>query len=121
MSEPELPPSSEHFGSQPSKLDRPRLGFTTFVMGLGLVGLAFVLVTGAYRQVVTSYGTKALAQGPAKPDSGPPLVREGDRIVVPEGSSLRSKLTVEAGAEQEVRQTLVLPAVVEADPSRLVK
>jgi cobalt-zinc-cadmium efflux system membrane fusion protein len=91
------------------------------VTGLGLVGLAVVLMTGAYRQVVTSYGTRALAQGPAKPDSGPLLVREGDRIIVPEGSPLRSKLTVEAVAEQEIQRTLVLPAIVEADPSRLVK
>jgi cobalt-zinc-cadmium efflux system membrane fusion protein len=89
--------------------------------GLGLLALAVVLMTGAYRQVVTSYWTRALAQGPAKPDSGPLLLREGDRIIVPEGSPLRSKLTVEAVAEQEIRRTLVLPAVVEADPSRLVK
>jgi membrane fusion protein, heavy metal efflux system len=116
MSEPETPPSSEHSSSQPS-----RLGFTSIVTGLGLVGLAVVLMTGAYRQVVTSYGTRALAQGPAKPDSGPLLVREGDRIIVPEGSPLRSKLTVEAVAEQEIQRTLVLPAIVEADPSRLVK
>jgi len=116
MSEPETPPGSEHSSSQPS-----RLGFTSIVTGLGLVGLAVVLMTGAYRQVVTSYGTRALAQGPAKPDSGPLLVREGDRIIVPEGSPLRSKLTVEAVAEQEIQRTLVLPAIVEADPSRLVK
>jgi cobalt-zinc-cadmium efflux system membrane fusion protein len=90
-------------------------------MALGLVGLAAVLVTGAYRQIVTSYWTNALAQGPAKPDNGPLLVREGDRIIVPEGSPLRAKLTIEAVAEQEIRRTLVLPAVVEADPSRLVK
>jgi cobalt-zinc-cadmium efflux system membrane fusion protein len=90
-------------------------------MALGLVGLAAVLVTGAYRQIVMSYWTKALAQGPAKPDSGPLLVREGDRIIVPEGSPLRAKLTVEAVAEQEIRRSLVLPATVEADPSRLVK
>jgi cobalt-zinc-cadmium efflux system membrane fusion protein len=90
-------------------------------MALGLVGLAVVLVTGAYRQIVTSYWSNALAQGPAKPDSGPLLVREGDRIVVPEGSPLRAKLTVEAVAEQQIQRTLVLPAVVEADPSRLVK
>src|SRR5690349_12427795 len=116
MSEPESPPSSEHPGSQP-----PTIGFMSIVMGLGLVLLAVLLVTGAYRQVVTSYGTKALAQGPAKPDSGPLLIREGDRTIVPEGSPLRSKLTIEPVAEQEIRRTLVLPAVVEADPSRLVK
>jgi cobalt-zinc-cadmium efflux system membrane fusion protein len=91
------------------------------VLGLGLAGLAVVLVTGAYRQVGTAYWNKALAQGPAKPDSGPLLVRQGDRIIVPEGSPLRSKLTIAAVAEQEIRRTLVLPAVVEADPSRLVK
>jgi cobalt-zinc-cadmium efflux system membrane fusion protein len=34
---------------------------------------------------------------------------------------LRAKLTVEAVAEQEIRRSLVLPAIVEADPSRLVK
>jgi membrane fusion protein, heavy metal efflux system len=116
MSEPETPPSSEHRSSQPSTL-----GFTSILMAVGLLALAVVLVTGAYRQIVTSYGTKALAQGPAKPDSGPLLVREGDRIIVPEGSPLRSKLTVEAVAEQEIQRTLVLPAIVEADPSRLVK
>src|SRR5215470_19185586 len=111
MSEPESPLSS-----QPS-----RLGFTSIMAGLGLVGLAVVILTGAYRQIGTSYWTNALAQGPAKPDAGPQLVREGDRIIVPDDSPLRSKLTVEAVAEQQVQRTLVLPAVVEADPSRLVK
>jgi len=124
MSEPESPPSSEHSSSSSldhSRLDHSRLGFASIAMVLGLVGLAVVLVTGAYRQLVTSYWPKALAQGPAKPDSGPLLVREGDRIIVPEGSPLRAKLTVEAVAEEQIQRTLVLPAVVEADPSRLVK
>jgi cobalt-zinc-cadmium efflux system membrane fusion protein len=112
MSEPGLPPSSEQHS---------RLGFRSVLVVLSLLGLAGVLLTGAYRQIVASYWTKALAQGPAKPDSGPLLVREGDRIIVPEGSPLRAKLTVEAVAEQEIRRTLALPAVVEADPSRLVK
>ena len=111
MSEPETPPS----------LQQGRPGFASVLMTLGFLGLAVVLITGAYRQIGPSYWNKALAQGPARPDSGPPLVREGDRIIVPEGSPLRAKLTVEAVAEQQVQRTLVLPAVVEADPSRLVK
>jgi cobalt-zinc-cadmium efflux system membrane fusion protein len=111
MSEPETPPSP-----QPG-----RPGLTSILTTLGLLALAAVLITGAYRQIATTYWTKALAQGPARPDSGPLLVREGDRIIVPEGSPLRAKLTVEAVAEQEVKRTLVLPAVVEADPARLVK
>src|SRR5215468_9199384 len=111
MSEPETPPS----------LQQGKLGFASVLMTLGFLGLAVVLITGAYRQIGPSYWNKALAQGPAKPESGPLLVREGDRIIVPEGSPLRAKLTVEAVAEQEVKRTLVLPGVVEADPTRLIK
>src|SRR5206468_2945050 len=111
MSEPETPPSP-HPG---------RPGLASVLMTLGLLALAAVLITGAYRQIGASYWPKALAQGPAKPDTGPLLVREGDRIIVPEGSPLRAKLTIEPVAEQQVQRTLVLPAVVEADPSRLVK
>jgi cobalt-zinc-cadmium efflux system membrane fusion protein len=107
--------------SEPDNLNNSQqagLGLVPVLMTLGLIAFAVVLITGAYRQVGTSY---SLAQGPAKPDSGPLLVREGDRIIVPEGSPLRAKLTVEAVSEQQVQRTLVLPAVVEADPSRLVK
>jgi cobalt-zinc-cadmium efflux system membrane fusion protein len=55
-------------------------------------------------------------------DAGTPLlVREGNRITVPPNSPLRSKLTIEAVAAKNIQQTLVLPAVVEADPGHLVK
>jgi cobalt-zinc-cadmium efflux system membrane fusion protein len=111
MSEPETPHSSE----------KVKPSVTSVVATLALIGLAVVIITGAYRQVGLSHWNKALAQGPAKPESGPPLVREGDRIIVPEGSPLRAKLTIEPVAEQQIKRTLVLPAVVEADPSRLVK
>jgi cobalt-zinc-cadmium efflux system membrane fusion protein len=47
--------------------------------------------------------------------------RVGDRIVVPEGSPLRTLLTVAPPTIKEVARTLVLPATVEADPSRTVK
>jgi cobalt-zinc-cadmium efflux system membrane fusion protein len=49
------------------------------------------------------------------------FVREGERIRVPPDSPLRKKLAVEAVSEMQVQRTLVLPAVVEADPARLVK
>src|SRR3954469_20927427 len=51
----------------------------------------------------------------------PLLVREGNRVTVPPDSSLRSKLTIDTVAEKDIQQTLVLPAVVEADPGHLVK
>lgn len=47
--------------------------------------------------------------------------RVGDRIVVPDSSPLRTLLTVAPPTVKEVARTLVLPATVEADPSRTVK
>jgi membrane fusion protein, heavy metal efflux system len=49
------------------------------------------------------------------------FVREGEHISVPPNSPLRRKLAVEAVSEKEIQRTLVLPAVVEADPARLIK
>jgi cobalt-zinc-cadmium efflux system membrane fusion protein len=46
------------------------------------------------------------------------MVRQGDKILVPEGSSLRSRLAVEAASVQAVNPKLLLPAVVESDPAR---
>src|SRR6516164_9688630 len=57
----------------------------------------------------------------ASPWGGSQLVREGQQIIVPDGSPLRGKLTIDAVALREVQRNLVLPAVVEADPARLVK
>src|SRR5262249_20712010 len=51
----------------------------------------------------------------------PQFVREGARIIVPDGSPLRAKLAIEPVSQREVQRNLVLPAVVEADPARLVK
>src|SRR5262249_4511680 len=50
-----------------------------------------------------------------------PFSRIGDRIIVPDASPLRTLLAVAAPTMKEVARTLVLPAVVEADPSRTVK
>jgi len=62
----------------------------------------------------------------AGPEAGRPVVqagfsRVGDRIVVPAGSTLRTRLALEEPTMKEVAHTLVLPAVVEADPARTVK
>ena len=46
------------------------------------------------------------------------MTRRGTGIFVPEGSALRSRLTVAAVAAEEFASTLVLPAAVEADPAR---
>src|SRR5262245_57039035 len=94
---------------------------TNPVMALVLILLALILGTGAYRHLAKSSGNKALAQGPGRLQGGPHFIREGERIIVPEGSPLRGKLTIEPVGEKEIQRSLVRPAVVEADPGRLVK
>jgi len=60
-----------------------------------------------------------LLGAPAKGDEGPQLMlRQGDKILVPEGSALRNRLTVQAASEQAVSPKLVLPGMVESDPAR---
>lgn len=49
------------------------------------------------------------------------LVRDGTRIIVPEGSPIRGKLLIGPVGEREIQRKLVLPATVEADPARTVK
>jgi membrane fusion protein, heavy metal efflux system len=46
------------------------------------------------------------------------MVRQGDRILVPEGSALRARLSVMPAQTQPVSPNLVLPAIVESDPAR---
>jgi cobalt-zinc-cadmium efflux system membrane fusion protein len=77
-------------------------------IGLGLLFLAALLTHG--------FG---LFSGASKTEEPPALmVRQGDRIVVPEGSALRNALTVAPAAARPVNARIVLPAVVESDPAR---
>src|SRR5215470_7416547 len=87
------------------------------VLALFLVGVSVGAV--GYR-VAGSLSVRSGPQ-PAADQSVPQIVTEGQRMVVPDGSPLRNKLVVEAVAEKEVQRNLVLPAVVEADPARLLK
>jgi cobalt-zinc-cadmium efflux system membrane fusion protein len=49
------------------------------------------------------------------------VVRDGTRVVVPEGSPVWGKLTIGPVGTEDIQRKLVLPAVVEADPARTVK
>jgi cobalt-zinc-cadmium efflux system membrane fusion protein len=60
-----------------------------------------------------------LLSGSAKVAEGPVwMVRQGNKIVIPEGSPLRSRLTVAPASADSVSAKLVLPALVESDPAR---
>src|SRR5689334_14198179 len=87
----------------------------------GRPGMVFFLLLLA---VAAFAGYRLFVARPAVPpkvDNTPQLVREGQRIRIPEGSSLRDKLTVGPVTEAEIERNLVLPAVVEPDPARLAK
>src|SRR5580658_4088381 len=55
------------------------------------------------------------ASGSAQPDL---MTRQGERILVPEGSALRARLSVMPAQSQQVLPKLVLPGVVESNPAR---
>ena len=77
-------------------------------IGLGLLLLAALLTHG--------FG---LLGGAGKAEAPPALlVRQGDKIVVPEGSALRARLGIASAAAQPINPKLVLPGIVESDPAR---
>src|SRR5215471_17760752 len=87
----------------------------------GLV-LALLLIGGglgavAYRIIANS----SPALSPPVGESAPLLQRDGRQIIIPDGSPLRDKLTIDAVGAQVIQPNVVLPAVVEADPARLAK
>jgi len=91
----------------------PSLRGKAFLWGgvcLGLLFLAAFLTRG--------FG---LLGGSGKAAAAPPsMVRQGDKIIVPEGSALRERLSVMPAAVHAVGAKLVLPGMVEADPARTV-
>ncbi|MGO9932265.1 MAG: efflux RND transporter periplasmic adaptor subunit [Steroidobacteraceae bacterium] len=77
-------------------------------LGLGLLFLAAILTKG--------FGLLGgSGKGAAEAES---MVRQGEKILVPEGSALRARLGVMAAQLQPVSPKLVLPGIVESDPAR---
>jgi cobalt-zinc-cadmium efflux system membrane fusion protein len=85
------------------------------VLALLLIGAGLGAV--AYRIIANS----SAAPSPPADESTPLRMRDGRRIIIPEGSPLRDKLTIDAVGAQVIRRSVILPAVVEADPARLAK
>jgi cobalt-zinc-cadmium efflux system membrane fusion protein len=86
--------------------------------GFLILMIGAAIGAGAYRLIATPSGGEALTI----PKAGTPnLIKKGGRIEIPDGSPLRDKLTIDAIGQKEIKRNLVLPAVVEADPARLVK
>lgn len=79
----------------------------------GGIGLGILVVVG-----LMTHGLGLFGDAKIEPEEPPFMVRQGDKIVVPEGSPLRERLTIAAAGSELVRATLVLPGIVEADPAR---
>jgi cobalt-zinc-cadmium efflux system membrane fusion protein len=63
-------------------------------------------------------GFGLLGRGKSASNEVPSVVRQGDKIIVPEGSPLRSRLTVMPAPAESVVPRLLLPGVVESDPAQ---
>ena len=59
--------------------------------------------------------------GAAPAADKPEVDRQGDRLVIPEGSPLRDRLKVDVVKSQSIQRHLTAPAVVEAEPSKLAR
>jgi cobalt-zinc-cadmium efflux system membrane fusion protein len=77
-------------------------------IGIGLLLIA-ILFTHGFGLIG---GSAKVAEGPAW------MERQGNKILIPEGSPLRSRLTVAPASANSVSRRLTLPGMVEADPAR---
>jgi cobalt-zinc-cadmium efflux system membrane fusion protein len=93
---------------------RARRGLTFFIFGICL-GVA------ADRLISASRVLDAARPEQTRAAPQPAFSRAGNRIIVPEASPLRTVLIIAAPAMKEAARTLVLPAIVEADPTRTVR
>lgn len=78
------------------------------------------LLTGLLAGLAACNDSKPVAEDdPGK--GAPALVHERGLLTVPQASPLRKSVQVAAATEQTVERPLVVPAVVEVDPARLIK
>ena len=88
----------------------------TVSFGIGGIVLGVMLGVGGGRLLPPTAQPAAL---PALPTAAT-LVHEADRIVIPEGSAYRERVSVAKVTTTLITPRRVLPAVVEADPARTV-
>ncbi len=102
-----FPGATEHTGRNRARSSRAK----------GLVWLALLLLA-AFALYRFLGGPSGRPEVTAKAAS---LLHSGDAVAVPEASPLRGKLAVAPVIAREVPHDLALPAVVEANPARLIK
>ncbi len=82
---------------------------------MGIAAIVFALGIGLGTRISSYADTQIIS------DATPPFfIHQGDAIVIPEGSMLRSRLDVQQVDMKSTPHTVQLPATVEADPARTV-
>ncbi len=81
--------------------------------------VALALAAAAWRLFVGPFGHAEPTPVAAVKTAA--VVRTGEHIMVPESSPVRGAIMIAPVSMKDVRRDLVLPAVVEADPARLIK
>jgi cobalt-zinc-cadmium efflux system membrane fusion protein len=79
----------------------------------GGIGLGLLLVV-----ILLTHGFGFFTGPGNAPEAAPWMVRQGGKILIPEGSPLRSRISVEPAAAQQRSGKLALPGLVESDPAR---
>ena len=106
---------------KPSELDERPPGRVGASLLLIVIGVALGVFGDRFIAARWSPSGPSNSAEQVAPRPQAPFTHIGDRITVPSDSLLRSQLVVTEVASKEVSRTLVLPAVVEADPARTVK
>jgi RND family efflux transporter MFP subunit len=106
----------EKAAPQPPRRASPRRAGGALV----LLSIGLVLGVAADRSILAPK-TEPGPRSEAGRSVAPAFSRVGRRIVVPDGSPLRTRLGMVPVEMTEVSHRLVLPAAVEADPARTVK
>ena len=68
-----------------------------------------------------SSGLSGCNRSKAAPPEPPAIERQGDRLLIPEGSPLRERLTIGSARIAQISTRLVVPSTVESDPARTAK
>lgn len=90
---------------------QPAFRGRAFLWGGITLGVLFLVV-------FLTHGFGLLGAGSKGPEAPELMTRQGDKIVVPEGSALRSRLIIEPAATRPINPKHLLPATVESDPAR---
>ncbi|HEY1726436.1 MAG TPA: efflux RND transporter periplasmic adaptor subunit [Steroidobacteraceae bacterium] len=78
----------------------------------GGIALGLILLV-----VVFTHGLGLFGARPSAAEA-PLLLHQGDKIVVPDSSSLRARLSLAPAAAEQVSGKLILPGIIESDPAR---